>query len=495
MSGPKACRDLDPLLSAYADHEATADEMAMVERHTQSCAACAARLNQYATLVPRLEANIRTVLFQAEGARAGVEHSRFRNMTERLYPGVSSVRWLGRAATLVFILAMALIAAIILVRSAPNVRSPAVTTGAQPSPPATAAPPSSASPSAPAVVASVNGLVDPAVAAYLQGAVSAADDSHASALVIVLDASGGLDGPMQQAAQALAGSSTPTLAFIPPGQASTANSLLAQSTGLVAAPTTPSVEAFLRTADGQTVQTPAGPVMLATASAPVTTFEMDAAEAIGHRLLDPTTAYLLFVLGLFAVLVELAHPGSLVPGAVGIACLTLSSIAFAALPTNWLGVVVIVAAVGLMAVELKAATHGALVLAGAVCLIVGSLLLYAVPGVGLPIHTEVSIAPSVLVATGAIGLIGGLLLVRVARQIHALPPVPSPAQLIGAYGTSRSELDPDGVVHVGGQLWSARVRGRRLAADQPVRVIARHGLVLEVESATVGAATRKGTWS
>jgi membrane-bound ClpP family serine protease len=56
-------------------------------------------------------------------------------------------------------------------------------------------------------------------------------------------------------------------------------------------------------------------------------------------------------------------------------------------------------------------------------------------------------------------------------------------------------LDPDGVVHVGGQLWSARVRGRRLDADQPVRVVARHGLVLEVESATIGAATRKGTLS
>jgi membrane-bound ClpP family serine protease len=39
--------------------------------------------------------------------------------------------------------------------------------------------------------------------------------------------------------------------------------------------------------------------------------------------------------------------------------LTLASIAFAALPTNWLGVVVIIAAVGLMAVELKATTHGA----------------------------------------------------------------------------------------------------------------------------------------
>ena len=109
------------------------------------------------------------------------------------------------------------------------------------------------------LVASVNGLVDPAVAAYLHRAVSAADESHASALVVVLNASGGLDVPMQQVSEDLAGSSAPTLAFIAPGQANTADTLLAQSSGLVAATTTPDVEAFLRSVDGQTVQTAAGP--------------------------------------------------------------------------------------------------------------------------------------------------------------------------------------------------------------------------------------------
>ena len=298
MSSQKACRDFDALLSAYVDHEATADEMAIVETHTQSCAACASRLNQYATLVPRLEANIRAVLFEAEVAGARVEHTRFRDVTERLNHGASPVRLLSRAATLVFIVAMAFVAAAILARTAPAVQSLAVTTGAQPSPPATPATlnlPTSSSPSAPVLVASVNGLVDPAVAAYLHRAVSAADESHASALVIVLDASGGLDVPMQQVAEDLAGSSAPTLAFIAPGQANTADTLLAQSSGLVAATTTPDVEAFLRSVDGQTVQTAAGPVTLATASAPITTFEMEPLEAIAHRLLDPTTAYLLFV--------------------------------------------------------------------------------------------------------------------------------------------------------------------------------------------------------
>ena len=86
----------------------------------------------------------------------------------------------------------------------------------------------------------------------------------------------------------------------------------------------------------------------------------------------------------------------------------------------------------------------------------------------------------------------GLLLARIARGLHNLPPVLNLERLIGARGVSRSGLNPEGVVHVGGQLWSARLRGGRLEAGQPIRVVARHGLILEVESATLGAATRKG---
>jgi len=47
---------------------------------------------------------------------------------------------------------------------------------------------------------------------------------------------------------------------------------------------------------------------------------------------------------------------------------------------------------------------------------------------------------------------GCLLLARIARRIHDLPPVINLEQLIGARGVSRGGLDPDGVVHVGGQL-------------------------------------------
>jgi membrane-bound ClpP family serine protease len=395
----------------------------------------------------------------------------------------AAVRPPRRLAMVALVAGVLVLVGLVLVRSAPTALT-------------TVTPITAVAPRPPAVlVASIDGLVDPAVAAYVHRAVAAAADGHAGALVIVLNASGGLDGPLQQVAQDLETSAVPTLAFIAPGRTEAADSQLARSSGLAAPLNTPDLAAFLRAADGTPVDTPAGPLTLATAGAPIQSVEMAPFEALAHRLMDPTTAYLLFIVGLFAALVELAHPGGLLPGAAGLVCLTLASVAFAMLPTNWFGVAVLVAAVGLMALELKAATHGALVLAGVGGLVLGSILLYSQPGSLAPMQAEISVAPGVLLGAAAAGLIGGLLLARIARRLHDLPPLLSLDQLIGARGVTRGGLDPDGVVHVGGQLWSARVRGGRLDPDQPIRVIARHGLVLDVEPAALGAATRKGTLS
>jgi membrane-bound serine protease (ClpP class) len=489
MSTQSHCRDLDSVLSAYVDHEATADEVAIVEAHIRTCADCAARLRRYQTLTPRLEADVRALLFKAEvdGGQIAANRCRFRPPPERAaFGGPPPVRLLGRLAT-VAVLAMMAFIGVVLLRGAPA-RAPGVETGA----PAAG---STSEVRAPVLVASIDGLVDQAVAAYVHRSVSAAATSHAGALVIVLDASGGLDGPMREVAQDLAGSSVPTLTFVAPGRANAADSALAQSSGIIGAARAPNLEAFLRAVDGREARTSAGPVTLATTGAPIQTIDMAPLEALQHRLMDPTIAYLLFVLGLFGVFAEFAHPGSLLPGVTGAVCLALASVAFGMLPTNWLGVAVLVAAVGCMALELKAATHGALVLAGAVCLTVGSVLLYSAPGTALPLQTDVTIAPAVVIGAVVAGVTVGLLLARVARRIHNLPPVLNLEQLIGARGLSRSDLNPDGIVHVGGQLWSARLRNGRLEPGQPVRIVARHGLVLEVESAALGAATRKGTLS
>ena len=56
-------------------------------------------------------------------------------------------------------------------------------------------------------------------------------------------------------------------------------------------------------------------------------------------------------------------------------------------------------------------------------------------------------------------------------------------QLVGAVCSVRSELDPEGWVRVGAELWRARCAREEapLKSDTPVRVTAVNGLVLDVE--------------
>jgi membrane-bound ClpP family serine protease len=107
-------------------------------------------------------------------------------------------------------------------------------------------------------------------------------------------------------------------------------------------------------------------------------------------------------IGFFAVLIELFHPGALLPGVSGVVCLVLSFVGFAALPMNGGGVVLILAAAALFILDIKAAAHGGLTIAGLICFALGSLLLYSPPsGTPSPTLPDVSVAlPALLAATG-----------------------------------------------------------------------------------------------
>src|SRR5262249_35719811 len=53
-----------------------------------------------------------------------------------------------------------------------------------------------------------------------------------------------------------------------------------------------------------------------------------------HLLANPGVAYLLFLIGGLGLAIEFYHPGGIVPGLVGFACLILALVAFSALPVR-----------------------------------------------------------------------------------------------------------------------------------------------------------------
>ena len=258
----------------------------------------------------------------------------------------------------------------------------------------------------------------------------------------------------------------------------------------------PDLPALLAAIDGRNVTTSAGAVTIHVAGAEVRPLDPQLVEVVAQKVFDPTIAYLLMTIGFFAILIELFHPGALVPGVTGVVCVVVSFVGFAALPMNWGGVVLILAAAALFVLDIKAAAHGGLTLAGLVCFISGSLLQYSPVGIPSPTLPEVSVDSPALIAAAGVGALFSLLVVRTALRMSRHVAITGAQRLSGATGIARSPLAPRGTVNVAGQVWSARLRSGRLEAGRPIRVLGRTGLVLDVEPADVtGPSERIGAAS
>lgn len=255
----------------------------------------------------------------------------------------------------------------------------------------------------------------------------------------------------------------------------------------------PDLGSLLGAVDGRTLTTAAGAVTLHVQGARIVALDPQALELIGDKVFDPTIAYLLMTIGFFAILIELFHPGALLPGVGGVVCLVLAFVGFAALPMNWGGVVLILAAAALLVLDVKAAAHGALTIAGLVCFAIGSLLLYSPPGPVSPTLPDVSVPLPALIAATGVGVVFSVVVVRTAVRMAGRRSIVGSERLNGATGVVRSPLDPDGTVTVAGQVWSAHAQSGRLDVGRPIRVLSRTGLVLDVEPAdTLGPPGRTG---
>jgi membrane-bound ClpP family serine protease len=99
-----------------------------------------------------------------------------------------------------------------------------------------------------------------------------------------------------------------------------------------------------------------------------------------------------------------------------------------------------------------------------------------VAGVALP----VLLSMAALVAGLSLTVVGA------AVRLHRQPALIAWSPVDGMFGTTSTPLEPEGVVRVSGQLWSARLIGGTLGPGEPVLVRGRTGLTLEVEPAGPG---------
>ncbi len=134
-------------------------------------------------------------------------------------------------------------------------------------------------------------------------------------------------------------------------------------------------------------------------------------------LVDPNIALLFLVGGALLIYLEFNAPGTIVPGALGTLMVLLAVFALNLLPIRYTAVLLLVAAMVLLLLEAKFGGHGALAIAGIVCLTFGMLTLVAAPVPEMGISPLVAI--SVSAAFGAITVFLVRLAVRARRGRRA----------------------------------------------------------------------------
>ncbi len=243
----------------------------------------------------------------------------------------------------------------------------------------------------------------------------------------------------------------------------------------------PDVPSLLRSLDGRTVTRITGATtVLHLGDARLLDVRPSLRESILGGLMDPNLAVLLLVAGALLIYLEFNAPGTIIPGALGTLLVLTALFALNLLPLRYTAVMLLIAALGLLLLEIKVPSHGILAAAGIACLVVGLLTLVDGP---VP-ELRVRFATAFGVGTG-FGLIT-VYLVRIALRARHNKVVTGPAAMVGALAVAQQPLAasgstlPRGQVLVRGELWFAEST-TAVPAGTRLKVQGVRGLTLLVE--------------
>ena len=238
-------------------------------------------------------------------------------------------------------------------------------------------------------------------------------------------------------------------------------------------------EEFLAAVHGRTVTRIDGTeVTLDTADALIVETEMSFRDRALSVIANPNLAVLLGMIGLLGLYLEFSNPGLLIPGILGGIALLLAAFGLNFLPVSLLGVLLLLAGIGLLTAEALTPSFGIMGLSGAVALVIGLLFFFEEQSLPTPALTLTwgLVLPSVLVFAVLVFFLGQLV-VRAQRR----PAVTGREGMIGLVATVRSDIPSggEGKVFVHGEFWDA-VAAAPVNAGERVEVLAVEGLILRV---------------
>ncbi len=236
------------------------------------------------------------------------------------------------------------------------------------------------------------------------------------------------------------------------------------------------VPELLTKVDGRVVETEVGQKRLQTRDAPVRFVGMDGGERFLDLLSDPNIGLILMTIATYGIIFELSNPGAVFPGVVGAIALVLALASFAILEVNIAGLALIALSLLFFIADIKVPTHGVLTAGGILAFILGALFLtnrqapYLRVSLQLVIFMALLTGAFFLFAVGA-GLRAQRAVVRSGRE-----------GLLGAEGVARTDLSPDGMVYVAGELWTGTADQEMIRMGQRVKVVGVERLRLRVRT-------------
>jgi membrane-bound serine protease (ClpP class) len=218
-------------------------------------------------------------------------------------------------------------------------------------------------------------------------------------------------------------------------------------------------------------------VVLHTKDASIVEIEMTLPQRILSVISNPNIAYILMTLGILGIYFELANPGAVLPGVIGVICLIMAFFALQVLPVNYAGLLLIIVGIGLLIGEALTPAFGALGLGGVVAVVLGSLILFKEQEIPTPaLHLSWAvILPVTLTLVIMFGFIA-----RLVINAQRSKPTTGAVGLVGEIGTAQSDFERMGKVFVHGEFWNVKSQYKITKGDR-VRVTRVDGLLLEVE--------------
>jgi len=231
---------------------------------------------------------------------------------------------------------------------------------------------------------------------------------------------------------------------------------------------------LLKKLDGWVLQRKGYSVTLHTEGIEQRTIQPGWLHMILRAISNPNVAYILLMIGLAGLYFELSQPGAILPGVIGGISLVLALYALQALDVNYAGMLLILLAIIFFILEIKVASFGMLSVAGVICLILGSLMLFRDPGLGN------QLAMSVFLPTVAVVSAFFVTVATLAFRAQMRKPQMGVETLVGLIGVVKEDLSPEGKVFVYGELWNA-VADESIRIGERVQVVSVQNLKLKVK--------------